>query len=222
MKKVSIIIPTKNEEKTLEELLLKLNKVRYEILVVDGHSTDRTSIIAKKHAHKLIFDNKKGKGDALRTALKYAKGEIIVFIDSDGSHNPEHIEDLVGPIQRGQADMVIASRMLGGSEEFFGNPADYFRFLTNKVANFLINKRFKSKVTDAVNGFRAVKKNALQELDLVGNGFSIEQEMTIKMLHKGYQIIEIPSFEKKRQHGKSHLTVKKWPELIINYFRWFV
>lgn len=222
MSPISIIIPTKNEGKSLEGVLKSLQKTGHELIVVDGHSSDNTRAIANKYAHKVVLDNKKGKGDAIKTALPYSNGDIIVFIDADGSHNSAHIEDLIKPITQGKAHLVIASRMLGGSGEFFGNPLEYFRFLTNKATNILINVRFGTNITDSVNGFRAIKKDVLQEIVLIGNGFSIEQEMTIKVIRKGYTIHEVPSFEEKRKHGSSHLTIKTWPELVINLFRWLI
>src|SRR3989344_3686413 len=218
---ISVIIPAKNEEKSIENILLKLRKTNYEIIVVDGHSRDNTREIAKKHAHKVVLDNKKGKGNALKIGASHAEGEILVFIDSDGSHSPNHIKKLVDPILKNKAEMVIASRVLGGSEEFSGSFENILHYVTNKIANHLINKRFKANISDSVNGFRAIKREVFYQLDLHGDGFSIEQEITMKTLKKGYRIHEIPSFEKKRQYGKSHLSISKWPELVFGFFRWF-
>jgi len=218
---ISVIVPAKNEERTIERVLKSLKKKKYEIIVVDGHSFDKTREISKIHAHKVLLDNKKGKGDALRIGAENANGEILVFFDADGSHNASHIEKLVEPIIQGKAHLMIASRLTGGSDEFYGNIYDKTRLFFNKFSNLLINLRFGSKITDSQNGFRAIRKDKFQELNLVGNGFSIEQEMTMKAIRSGYLIKEIPSFEKRRKFGKSNISYKVWPELFFGFFKWY-
>ncbi len=103
--KVTVVIPTKNEEHNLLEVIERVRPYADEILVVDGHSTDRTREVAEAAGVRVILDNKKGKGAALRHVINFVETEITVFIDADGSHDPEDIPKLTYPLLKGEADM---------------------------------------------------------------------------------------------------------------------
>jgi len=151
----------------------------------------------------------KGKGDAVRCAIEEASGEIIVFIDADGSHDPQDIPKLIKPIEEGKADLVIASRRKGGSDELYGDWNKFFREFGSNIITLLINHKFKTAITDSQNGFRAISKRAAKELDLKENITTIEQEMLIKVLKKGFKVAEAPSHEDKRKFGQSIIKLSK-------------
>ena len=92
--KISVVIPTLNEEMTVGGIIKGCRPHADEIIVVDGHSCDRTRQVAGALGAKVIRDHKKGKGEALRHSIDYVTGDIIVFIDADGSHNPDDIPRL--------------------------------------------------------------------------------------------------------------------------------
>ena len=115
--KTAVVIPAKNESGRIEEVIQSVQPYCDEVLVVDGHSEDATRQIAKRLGARVVLDNSRGKGDGVRTGIKKARGEIIVFIDGDGSHEPSDIPRLLQPIIDGEADMVVGSRSLGGSDE---------------------------------------------------------------------------------------------------------
>ena len=102
--KITIIILSRNEEKTIEKIIAKCRKYSDEVIVIDGHSEDSTPRIAEAMGVKVYPDNKKGKGDAIRVGITKASKDIIVFIDSDGSHDPDEIPSLVQPIIEDKAD----------------------------------------------------------------------------------------------------------------------
>ena len=108
--RVTVVIPAKDEEGLIGEIVDQVKPYADEVLVVDGHSRDRTAEIATAHGARVIQDNGQGKGEALRLALARAEGEIVVFIDADGSHDPHDIPKLVAPIRAGESDLVIGSR----------------------------------------------------------------------------------------------------------------
>lgn len=205
--KISIVIPTKNEEYSIEHIISSVRKYGDEILVVDGHSRDRTCEIAEKVGARVVLDNGKGKGDGLRVAIKEARGDIILFIDADGSHVPEDIPSLIKPLLEDKADMVLASRMTGGSEELYGDIGKFVRIMGSMLITLIINYRWNVRITDSQNGFRAIKKQVALDLDLKENGFPIETEITMKALKKKYRIVEIPSRELKRVHGDSTINL---------------
>jgi len=203
--KVSVVIPAKDEAGGIKQIIEKVTSYANEVIVVDGHSKDNTREIASQHGAKVIMDNNKGKGDAYRVGINAAQGDIIVFIDADGSHEPNDIPKLVKPIVQGKADLVIGSRMLGGSDEFHGNTSNYIRMVGGGLITLLINLRFKTSLTDCLNGFRAIKKDIAMSLNLKANQFEIEHEMIMKCLKKGYKVCEIPSHEYERKWGTSKL-----------------
>ena len=216
--KVSIVIPAKNEEKTIGEIIKKSKKYGGEILVVDGYSKDKTAKIALKLGAKVIHDNGKGKGDAIRCAIKEVKGDIVVFIDADCSHDPNDIPKLLEPIKKGKADMVIGSRGKGGSDELHGDLSKLLRMIGSDIITLGINCRFKVRLTDSQNGFRAVKTSVIRKLDLQENITTIEQEMTIKALKKGYKVVDVPSHEYSRKYGKS--SIRLWKVSLRYVYTW--
>jgi glycosyltransferase involved in cell wall biosynthesis len=211
-KTVCVITPTKNEEKNLKILLPRIKNIDMidEVIVVDSYSTDKSRKIAEKYGFKVIFDNRKGKGEALKCGAKNSKSDILIFMDADCSHAPEDIPKMVKHLVDNKLDLVIGSRTTGGSDELsgvtFGN---FIRLVGSHIINLIINKRFKAKVTDYHNGFRAIRKKVLDELKLKDDKFAFEQEMGIKCLRRGYKIGEVPAHEYERIHGQSTLSIMK-------------
>src|SRR3989338_4829519 len=118
---ISLIILVKNEEKTIETVICGARPFVDEIVVVDGHSKDLSRKIALQAGARVIMDNGKGKGAGLRKGIGQSTGDVIVFMDADGSHDFLDIPRLIDPIIKNKADVVIASRALGGSDESYGS-----------------------------------------------------------------------------------------------------
>lgn len=222
--KISVIIPAKNESVTIKDVIVGVKPYADELLVVDGHSTDTTREVSESLGAKVILDHGKGKGDGVRVGIQKATGDVLVFIDADGSHDPNDIPKLVQPILDGKADMMIGSRMTGGSDELTG---DIGRFIRNTGAHVLllaVNYRWNIRLTDNQNGFRAIRTDVARDLGLRQNIHTIEQEMVVKCLKKGYRISEVPSHEYHRQYGKSTLNVwKVWHRYvwcILKHYFW--
>lgn len=210
---ISIAIIAKNEEQNIGHVLLSiLNTVKRdnissnEIFLVDGYSTDRTVDIADDHGIR-VFRARGGKGSAIRMALELAKGKYVLFIDADGSHMVEDISRLLNTIKESKSDIVIVSRILGTSEELSLSSLDnILRLIGNKLSTYIVNLRWKVKLTDIQNGFRIVKRDSVLALNLAEDRFAIEQEMVMKCLRAHKQIAEIPGIERKRLHGKSKIN----------------
>ena len=126
---LSAVILAREEEATIAGLVAKARACADEVLVVDGHSRDRTREQAEAAGARVVLDHGRGKGDAYRTGLAEARGEILVFLDADGSHDPADIPKLVAPIREGRLDFVIASRWRGGSDDVHPNLAHFARDL---------------------------------------------------------------------------------------------
>ncbi len=207
--KISIVIPTKNEERTIQDIVEQSKQYGDEVLVVDGHSHDQTRERAAAAGARVILDNGSGKGAALRLGIKEASGDIIVFIDADCSHDPADIPKLVEPIARGDADMVIGSRLKGGSDELGSTVSEVFRLYGGRLIALAINLRFGQSITDYLNGFRAIKTSVARKLDLKENQQTIEHEMAMECLRQGHRVIEVGAHEYKRRYGESHISLMR-------------
>lgn len=206
---VSIIIPAYNEEETLGQVISDTITVMgtlglpYEIIVVDDGSTDQTSLIASNYEVKLLVNEKnRGKGYSLRRALQSARGDLIVTIDADGEHNPKEIPDLLTPILNG-SDIVSGSRFLGSQA--------HATTRLNEIGNYLFNTTILSltgrHVTDSQTGFRVIRKEVLDKLNLESDGYDIETEITVKSLRNGFVFEEKPVSIERRRYDISKLKI---------------
>jgi dolichol-phosphate mannosyltransferase len=202
---LSAVFLARDEEATVADLVKKARLFADEVLVVDGHSRDRTREAAEAAGARVVLDHGRGKGDGYRTGLAEARGEILVFLDADGSHDPADIPKLVAPIREGRLDFVIASRWRGGSDDVHPNLAHFVRDLGGNLLSMLISYRFRHEITDCLNGFRALRREKMQSLGLTADDFDIEHEMVIKALKKGLRLGEVGAHEYARQAGRSKL-----------------
>jgi len=218
--RATVVIPAKDEEGIVGSIVDACRPHADEVVVVDGHSRDRTRDIAIEHGARVIEDNGRGKGDALRVAIAAATTEIVVFIDADGSHEPADIPKLVEPIRAGRADLVIASRGKGGSDELHGTLDQLIRYIGSQLIMLAINYRWNVRLTDSQNGFRAIRTDVARSLGLTSNATTIEQEMLMKALKRGYRVTEIASHEYERRWGTSKVSVwKLWAVYLWSFVR---
>jgi dolichol-phosphate mannosyltransferase len=204
---VSVVIAAKQEARSLGEVIERAQPFANNVLVVVGASTDGTSQVAERHGARVMSDGGVGKGEALRRAIPAIETPVTVFLDADGSHDPEDIPLLVEPILTDAADHVTASRLRGGSSELHGGFDEFFRLTGSSFITACINWRFDCRLSDSQNGFRAIKTSVLRQLNLRENTTTIEQEMIIKTLRAGFRMHEVPSHEHQRRHGTSHIRV---------------
>lgn len=203
--RVSIIIPTKNEAGGIQEVIRDVKPYGDEILVVDGGSRDGTGRLAEEAGARVIYDNGRGKGAAIQQGIAEATGAILVFIDADGSHDPATIPILIEPILHDKADLVVASRHRGGSDEWHGDMDNFIRAMGCGILTIVMNYRWNVRVTDVLNGFRAIRRLVALKLDLRATDFDIEQHMVARCLIKDYRVAEVASHEYCRKWGHSKL-----------------
>lgn len=217
---VTLVIPARNEARNICEAIERSLPFCDELIVVDGHSTDGTRDLAEDYGVRVVLDNKKGKGDAIRVGAQAAQHNIVVFMDADGSHDPADIPFLTEPIKQNQADLVIGSRGRGGSDELHGDIEKLMRMVGSDIILIGINLRWKQKLTDSQNGFRAIRRDVINSLGLKENITTIEQEMTMKCLKKGFTVSEVPTHEYSRKHGDSTIKLRKvWFRYIYSFIK---
>jgi glycosyltransferase involved in cell wall biosynthesis len=205
---LSVIIPVFNEELTIGNIIERVKAVtektrlRTEILVIDDCSQDKSLETSKSIGVKVyLLKNHMGKGYALRAGFAKAKGEIIVTIDSDGSHRPEELPRLLTPILQGQADLVIGSRYLS-QEPVSAKKLNAFGV---RLFNFLIKIFTRTAVTDSQSGYRAMKFAVLKNMRLKSDEYEIESEILVKTARQGFKVTEAPISFEQRTYGMSRL-----------------
>ncbi len=187
------------------------------VVVMDGHSTDETVDISRGAGAEVYTDPGAGKGAAIRASLELVTEPVVVFMDADGSHDPDDIPRLAEPVLKGTADLCVGSRFTGGSEELSMTFGQLIRTIGNIAMNVAINERWHVRLTDTLNGFRAGVREALIAIDLRANIHTIEQEMVMKMLLANYRVVNVPTHEYPRRFGESHIKIwRQWPRFVGN------
>jgi len=203
MPRVSVVIPTLNEEKNLRFVLPYIPDWVYEVIIVDGHSTDFTREVAcaMRSDIRIVEAQARGKGVALCAGFAAAEGDIIVMMDADGSMNPQEMDLFVGALRSG-ADYVKGSRFIQG-----GGTSDmtFIRKLGNYALTMAVRLLYGGQYTDLCYGYNAFWKRALYVMEPECTGFEIETLMNIRALRYNLKVTEVPSYESDRVHGLSNL-----------------
>ncbi|MFB0560332.1 MAG: glycosyltransferase family 2 protein [Candidatus Lokiarchaeia archaeon] len=197
MEKVTIIIPAYNEVENILNMHENLNKLcnSFEVIVVDDGSTDNTYELLKKTKVTIIrHPYNKGYGASLKTGIRHAQNDIVVFMDADSPHNPNDIYNLLGYM--GEYDMVVGERSKASHISLFRKPGKMFLSI---IANYLMG----TKIPDLNSGFRAAKKEIIEKfMHILPNSFSFSATITLAVIKGGFNVKYVPITTYKRK-GKS-------------------
>jgi dolichol-phosphate hexosyltransferase len=186
---VCILIPTLNEEESIESVIKEFRALGFEnILVVDGHSTDATIARAKKAGASVILQSGTGKGQALKEVFEKIDEKYILLIDGDGTYLPGEAFGLLEPVLNGKADHVVGNRLVN----IKGGALNRLNMFGNRIINRFFVLIYRVNLSDILSGYRAFTSEGIRSLDLYMPGFEIESEITIQSVKKGQRIFEVP------------------------------
>ncbi len=201
---VSVVIPTLNEAGNIKEALETIhNELAYpnEIIVVDGNSTDGTQEIVKgTNFCRLIVEPRRGYGLALRKGMKYAKGDIIVMVDGDGTYEFKHINLLLQKMLENDAELCMATRMYDPNKAM-----GFMNFVGNKIITNCFDFLYQEFLSDTQSGFRAISHAAIEKVNFKETDMSFATEMLVQFAKKGFKMVEVKSIYKPRKYGKTKL-----------------
>ena len=201
---LSVVIPARNEAAGLRTILPKIVELlgNAEVIVVDDGSSDDSAAVCAEFRVKMVrHQYQMGNGAAIKSGARAATGDVIVFMDADGQHQPEDIPRLVEELNKGY-DMVVGARGKGSQ-------ANVHRGVANKLYNKLASWMVDQEIADLTSGFRAVRANKFRQfLYLLPNGFSYPTTITMSFFRAGYAVAYVPIHAPKRI-GTSHMRLAR-------------
>jgi len=194
--RIAVVIPTLNECEAVGKVLggvkSAMDGYEYRVLIVDGHSVDGTDEIARDMGADVIYQRGKGYGDALKTGFFYARkrldAKVIVMMDADLTYDPKHIPELVAPILKDEADIVVGNRFAGMQK----GAMPFVNRVGNRVLSLVAKLALGLNVYDTQSGMRAFKSELLESVNLVAVGMPLAMEILAEALSVDARICEVP------------------------------
>ncbi|RKY79557.1 glycosyl transferase [candidate division KSB1 bacterium] len=196
--KITVVIPALNEEKTIAKVVrdFKQQLPEAEIIVYDNNSTDRTVEEAKKAGAKVLVQHRRGKGNVIRAMFENVESDIYIMVDGDDTYVVDNVRELIAPVAKGEADMVVGARLNYEETSF-----SWSHKLGNKLITTVLNRLFGTKLKDVESGYRVMNRELVKSVILLEGGFGIEPELTIRCLQQGFRIQELPVHYRSRPEG---------------------
>jgi len=207
--RIALIIPARDEEEAIGATLDGLHAAGLaQVVVVDNGSTDRTAEVARQHGAQVVHEPRRGYGQACLAGIAALGADItlVAFMDADGSDDPADLRRLLEPVEQGEAEMVVGSRVLGEREQGALTPQQR---IGNALATSLLRLLHGARYTD-LGPFRAIRREALARLQMRDTRFGWTIEMQIKAQRQGLRVLEIPVRYRKRRAGRSKISGTLW------------
>ena len=195
---LSVIVPVYNEKASIREILARVasEPLVKEILVVDDCSQDGTREILQEWVNEhpsppcqlILHQRNQGKGAAVRSGIDKVAGEIVIIQDADLEYDPREYTQILAPILDGRADVVYGSRFLGGAHRVIY----FWHYLGNQILTLFCNLLANLNLSDMETGYKAFRREVLDQLTLRSNSFDFEPEVTMKVARRGFRIYETP------------------------------
>jgi glycosyltransferase involved in cell wall biosynthesis len=202
-RRIAVLIPCYNEELTIAGVVQDFHRELpgAAIYVFDNNSADQTIVRAEEAGAIIGREPRQGKGNVMQAMFRDVDADIYVLVDGDATYPAEAVHDLIAPVARREADMVVGARLHDRSE---------FKALNrtgNRIFRWVLNFIFQEKLQDILSGYRVFSRRFVKGLPLFGGGFEVETELTIKALERRERIIEIPIDLISRPEG-SHSKIR--------------
>jgi glycosyltransferase involved in cell wall biosynthesis len=188
--KVAVLIPCYNEALTIGKVVREFrNQLPQAVIYVfDNNSSDATAEIACREGAVVLRERRQGKGFVVQSMFRQVDADIYIMVDGDDTYPASEVHKVIEPLIRGEADMVIGSRLHEESESNFKR----LNRFGNQLFLSILNSIFHVKLTDILSGYRVFSRTFVKTIPLVGGGFEVETELTIKALEAGFRIAEVP------------------------------
>ena len=201
---VSVILPVMNEVENLKILIPRLialldrERLTHEIIVVDGESSDGTRETAQELGARVVGERRRGYAGAMVTGIAEARGDYLLTLDADQSHDPDFVVKMWRA--RTRADIVVASRYMLGGVAY----SDFIRRSTSWFLNQVLRRVLSIPVLDMSSGYRLYRREVFAELELTSANFEVQEEILVKAYASGFSVVEVPFTYFPRGAGSSH------------------
>ena len=206
--KLSVIVPVFNEKATIAEILdrVRATGLDIELIVVDDGSTDGTRDVLKqiegKIDHLLLQPANRGKGAALKAGFRVATGDVLIIQDADLEYDPEDYRELLRPIEKAGADLVLGSRLTGARPQ---RAYYYWHYIGNRLITFIARVLYNTTLSDIYTCYKMFRRELLDGLDIKSDGFEFDAEFLAQLLKRQLVVYEVPI----SYYGRSYAEGKK-------------
>ncbi|NNJ90772.1 MAG: glycosyltransferase [Gammaproteobacteria bacterium] len=206
---IALILPAYNEALTISDTLHDFFQFIPEarFIVIDNNSSDKTGEIARNVIDKLgisgevLYEQRQGKGNAVRKAFMEVDADIYVMADADTTYPASHVKDMIAAVLNGEADMVVGDRHSGG--HYSDQNKRNFHEIGNNLVKWMVNGLFKADLADIMSGYRVFSRRFVKNYPVLVSGFQIETDMSLHALDKRFVIKEMPVTYQDRPEGSN-------------------
>lgn len=203
--KLSVVVPVFNEKATIAEIIDRIRgtDLSIELIVVDDGSTDGTRDVLKRVSgkidHLLLQERNGGKGAALKAGFAIATGDVVIIQDADLEYDPDDYTELLKPILKANADLVLGSRLTGAKPQ---RAYYYWHYLGNRVITFIARVLYNTTLSDIYTCYKVFKREQLVGLEVKSDGFEFDAEMLAILLKRRLVVYEVPISYYGRSYGE--------------------